>query len=98
MIGPLAGPSLEANLHFGDTSIYGARARALDLTIRSEALGSGAELAIGATGRDIGYGRRSIPRGTASGAWRDGRPAGKKPKGEKEEENDEDPPSDTRRR
>ncbi|MGH2571360.1 MAG: AsmA family protein, partial [bacterium] len=55
LAGPLASPQLEAGFHFDDPSFHGVRARALDLAVRSDAVGV-AELAIELTGRDVGYG------------------------------------------
>jgi autotransporter translocation and assembly factor TamB len=72
LVGPLASPKLDAGFHFDDPSFHGVRARSLDLAVRSEALGMGAELAIELTGRDVGYGGTLIPRATASGIWRGG--------------------------
>ncbi|MGQ0720959.1 MAG: translocation/assembly module TamB domain-containing protein [Candidatus Eiseniibacteriota bacterium] len=67
--GPLAGPSLEAVLHFEDARVLGASARKLYLTLASEGLSEGGEIAFDVLGHDVGYGSRQVPLAVAAGTW-----------------------------
>jgi autotransporter translocation and assembly factor TamB len=67
--GPLAGPAVEAVLHFEDARVLGASARKLYLTLASDELREGGELAFDVLGHDVGYGSRQVPLAVAAGTW-----------------------------
>jgi autotransporter translocation and assembly factor TamB len=70
--GPLAGPAIDASLRFEESSVYGIRARTLDLKLSSERVGGGGEADVRITARELGYGERAIPQATAQGVLRGG--------------------------
>lgn len=70
--GPLAGPAVEAKLHFAEASVLGAHASSLDLDLHSDAIGAGGAIEVAFTGHGVGYGDRAIPLLVGTGTWSGG--------------------------
>lgn len=72
LLGPLAGPSLDATLRLDNTSLAGLSLDRLDVAVSSARIGSDGEVAIRATASEVGVGKQKIRKATAVGAIRSG--------------------------